>query len=74
MLTRKMCIRDRPMTVAVRNLPPELEGFKVAQITDLHASNLFPAARTEAVVKAVNEARPDLVLITGCLLYTSRCV
>ena len=53
------------MTVAVRNLPPELEGFKVAQITDLHASNLFPAARTEAVVKAVNEARPDLVLITG---------
>ena len=54
-----------PMTVAVRNLPPELEGFKVAQITDLHASNLFPAARTEAVVKAVNEARPDLVLITG---------
>ena len=38
-----------PMTVAVRNLPPELEGFKVAQITDLHASNLFPAARTEAV-------------------------
>lgn len=54
-----------PMTVAVRNLPPELEGFKVAQITDLHASNLFPAARTEAVVKAVNEAKPDLVLITG---------
>ena len=35
-----------PMTVAVRNLPPELEGFKVAQITDLHASNLFPAARS----------------------------
>ena len=54
-----------PMTVAVRNLPPELEGFKVAQITDLHASNLFPAARTEAVVKVVNEAKPDLVLITG---------
>lgn len=54
-----------PMTVAVRDLPPELEGFKVAQITDLHASLLFPAARTEAVVKAVNAAGPDLVLITG---------
>ena len=54
-----------PVTIEVKDLPAELEGFKVAQITDLHASNFFPAARTALVAKLVNDAKPDLVLITG---------
>ena len=53
------------ITVEVKNLPKALENLKVVQLSDLHASNLFPASRTESVVAAVNALQPDLVLITG---------
>ena len=55
------------MKVTVKRLPAELEGRRVAQITDLHASSVFPRERTEAIVKLVNEAKPDLILFTGDL-------
>ena len=53
------------ITVEVKDLPKALENLKVVQLSDLHASNLFPASRTESVVAAVNALQPDLVLITG---------
>lgn len=53
------------MTVGVKRLPAELKGLRIVQISDLHASPLFPRERTETVVRLVNEAKPDLVLLTG---------
>ncbi len=48
-----------------QELPKALEGFKILQVTDVHASPLFLRERTEAIVKTVNEHPSQLVLFTG---------
>jgi len=50
-------------------LPPELDGFTLMQLSDLHAGSR-PSFNLRAVRKAVDEVRrvrPDLILITGDL-------
>lgn len=48
-----------------KDLPEALDGFKILQVTDVHASPLFVRERTEAIVKTVNENPSQLVLFTG---------
>ena len=51
--------------VFVRGLPAGFEGFRVAQLTDLHHSRLVPLAEVRRVVKLANSARPDAIVLTG---------
>jgi predicted MPP superfamily phosphohydrolase len=46
-------------------LGPEFEGFRVAQISDLHFRPYTGEREIAAAVNAVNEARPDVVVLTG---------
>ena len=51
--------------VAIRNLPEELEGFSIVQLTDMH---LRPFTQVELIERAVIKANllfPDLVVLTG---------
>jgi predicted MPP superfamily phosphohydrolase len=51
-------------------LPPDLDGFTVVQLSDLHAGSR-PSFNMRAVRKAVDETRriaPDLIVITGDLV------
>ena len=63
---RMPCLRD--FTVAVPGLPPELEGFTVVQLSDLHLGVTVPLAKFAAVVSAVDRLQPDLVVLTGDIL------
>ncbi|TAJ15192.1 MAG: metallophosphoesterase [Planctomycetota bacterium] len=47
------------------NLPRELEGLRIVQITDLHLAPLFGEQECELTVERVNRLRPDLVVVTG---------
>ena len=58
----------RDVTVAVRNLPPAFEGYKLLQLTDLHISRLFQRPWTQAVVDASSRLGVDLVVVTGDLI------
>lgn len=49
-------------------LPPEMDGFTIAQISDLHVGPTIRRDRVAEVVAAVNAASPDLVAITGDLV------
>lgn len=49
-------------------LPPEMDGLRVVQLTDLHASHLLEAPWISAVVKKANALNPDIMLITGDLV------
>jgi len=52
------------------DLPPDLDGFTVVQLSDLHAGSR-PSFNMRAVRKAVDETRriaPDLIVITGDLV------
>ena len=55
----------KEIEIAVRNLPPAFDGYRLVQLTDLHLSRIFEAPWTEAVVRATNALKPDLIVVTG---------
>lgn len=58
----------KTLEIALPKLPPELDGFRLVQLTDLHASRLLEAPWIDAVVKKTNGLDPDLIVITGDLV------
>ena len=52
-------------TINVPRLPDPFAGLKIVQISDFHFHEYTEAAFVEAVVRRVNEASPDLVVMTG---------
>jgi uncharacterized protein len=54
--------------VFVPSLPSELEGFTIAHLTDIHLTGIGMLHR--AIARAVSDARPDLVAITGDVIDT----
>lgn len=51
--------------ITIPRLPAELEGLRIVQLTDLHASPLFGKDRMAAITSIANAQNPDLTLITG---------
>ncbi len=51
--------------VPIKNLPPELEGFRLAQISDLHLGAYFSLERLENLLQRIADSKPDLLAITG---------
>ena len=54
--------------VPLENLPPEFEGFRFVQITDLHVGPTIKRIFVEKVVDKVMELNPDCILLTGDLV------
>ncbi len=54
--------------VPVKGLHPDLDGLRVAQVSDLHVGPTIRADFVRRVVEVTNAARPDLVAITGDLV------
>ena len=54
--------------VPIAGLHPDLEGFTILQITDIHAGLTVGRAFVEAVVAQANTQTPDLVVMTGDLV------
>lgn len=61
--------RMRPGVVEVEipiaDLPPELHGFRIAQITDIHVGPTIRRGYLQRIVDQVNALQADLVAITG---------
>lgn len=51
--------------IPVRNLPPELENFKIAQISDVHLGAYFSLERLEKLLQKISDDKPDILAITG---------
>lgn len=54
--------------IKIDHLPPELEGFRIVQITDIHVSPTFRRASVEEIVAVVNTLDADIVVLTGDLV------
>jgi predicted MPP superfamily phosphohydrolase len=54
--------------VPIVGLPSALEGFTIAQISDVHVGPTIKRDFVEKVVRRVNALEPDLVAITGDLV------
>ena len=48
-----------------RDLPDELDGYRITQLSDLHCSASMRKWRTQGVVDRVNATKPDLICLTG---------
>ena len=51
--------------VFLRDLPAAFEGFRIAQVSDVHHSSLVPADEVRRVVELARSARADCVVLTG---------
>jgi len=60
--------RVETVRVPVANLPASLEGFTIVQVTDIHVGPTIGRGFVDAMVRAVNDLRPDAVAITGDLV------
>ena len=51
--------------VPIKNLPPDLEGFRLAQISDIHLGAHFSLERLTGLLQRIADSKPDLLAITG---------
>lgn len=57
--------RIKRVAVNVPDLPDDLNGFKIAQISDLHVGATIRRPYVEKVVRKVNALEADMVALTG---------
>ncbi len=54
--------------VPIKNLPNELHGFTIAQISDIHVGPTIKQGYLDAIVDKVNRLNPHIVAVTGDLV------
>lgn len=57
-----------PVDIPLANLPPDLDGFRIVQLSDIHVGPTIKRDYVQAIVDRVNELDADLVVITGDLV------
>jgi predicted MPP superfamily phosphohydrolase len=58
----------KKVSVPLAKLPPELSGYVIVQLTDVHVGPTIGREFLEEIVATVNAESPDLVVITGDLV------
>ena len=61
-------LRIFEVSIPIRGLPPSLEGFRIAQISDTHIGLTIKGDFLEKVVEKVEGLAPDLIALTGDLI------
>jgi len=51
--------------VPVANLPPELDGLRIAQLSDIHIGDYMPPHEIARAVDMANDLHPDISFVTG---------
>jgi uncharacterized protein len=69
LITRKD-FRVREIDLSVPDLPKDLQGLRLIQLSDIHLGSFFSANDLARVVAASNSLRGDLVFVTGDLITT----
>lgn len=67
-LETKFGPKVKEVTVPIAGLPQELQGLKIAQISDLHVGSTIHHDYVEKVVRLVLSLNPDLIAVTGDLV------
>jgi predicted MPP superfamily phosphohydrolase len=60
--------RVKDVAIPLRHLPAGLNGFTIAQISDIHVGTTIKRGYVDAIVNAVNALDADLIAVTGDLV------
>lgn len=60
--------RVKMVDIPLKDLPPALQGFKIAQISDMHVGPTIKRPAMKYVVAKINQLQVDVVAITGDLV------
>jgi len=58
----------RKISLSFDNLDPAFDGYKIVQISDIHAGSFDSPEQVQKGIDMLNEQNPDLVLFTGDLV------
>jgi len=61
-------LRVRQLSIPIAGLPPELEGFTIAHVSDLHVGVFCGPTRLDIIREAANDLKVDLMTITGDII------
>lgn len=67
-IVRRNQFRVSEVPVPIPNLPKDLEGLRIVQITDIHLSPFLSEREFAAAIDMANETRANLALVTGDLI------
>ena len=57
-------------SIQSKNLPDAFDGFRIVQISDLHNAEI--GKQNETIIKMTEEAKPDIIVLTGDLVDSRR--
>jgi uncharacterized protein len=55
----------KEISLSLPHLSPAFDGYKVVQISDIHADRYFRISNLDTVAQKINDQHPDLVVLTG---------
>ncbi len=58
----------RKVKLKLQNLPKEFEGYRIVQISDLHAGSFLNPEKLQPAFDLINAQKPDLILFTGDMI------
>jgi uncharacterized protein len=67
-IVRRNQFRVSEVPVPVPNLPKDLDGLRIVQITDIHLSPFLSEREFAAAIDMANETRAHIALVTGDLI------
>lgn len=67
-LVQRTNFRVREIELPIRNLPDDLRGLRLVQISDIHLSPFLSEQEFSRVIDAANELRAHVALVTGDLI------
>ena len=60
----------KEVSIAIPNLPKDLQGLTLVQLTDMHVSPFLSVSELARAVDMANEAKAKIALVTGDLIST----
>ena len=55
----------RAIDIESKTIPPELDGLKIMQLSDVHLGTFIDVAQVEAIVEQARSHYPDIIALTG---------
>lgn len=61
-------------TLPIVGLPPELEQFRIAHLSDIHLTGHIAPDFVQHAINAATDWQPDLIALTGDIVDTESCI